>query len=625
MSVRGTSRARPDAAPARLAYLPGLDGLRAIAVVAVIVYHANHRWLEGGYLGVEVFFVISGYLITLLLLHEQRRTGTIRLGQFWARRARRLLPALFMVMTLVVVYVAAFYPEAREQSRGDVIAGLFYVSNWYQIWVGQGYGAGEAFAPLRHLWSLAVEEQFYLVWPLVMTAILARRRGRLGDIGIRFMTAAVLVTVVTAFLYRPGVVVACGGEATNGLWFLDERCLNVNEMLYLGSLSRSTGLLLGAGFAMLWRPEMSSRSPIRERSRSFDLLGTLALAGLVVLMSQMHLIRARIYNPWLFRGGFLVVGVLTLVVIAAAVHGRAVTGPLLGNPLFRWIGTRSYGLYLYHWPIFQIIRKQANVLLTPAQFAVAMVITVVVSEASYRVVERPIREGRLVTVIAAARATTARAVAAGTVGAVVVLAIGSHVVADPQCVGAQNCAEEANSASTNTVSPNDPGGGAVAGEPAKFVAIGESVMVGAVRLLRTAGLQVDAEENRGPEGVRATVVRLRDEAGVIGAGTSVVIQVGTNAPLAPDAFAAIMAEIPSDAGTVYFMTLHADVDYIAANNELIRRLPSIYPNVRVIDWDLQAPNTQLCPDGIHITCNGNLPAIFYSNLILSALGQPVIL
>ena len=162
----------------RLPYLPGLDGLRAIAVVAVMIYHANHEWLSGGFLGVEVFFVISGYLITLLLVDEYERKGRIDLGQFWKRRARRLLPALLLLLAGLAVFMVLFRRRPMGRTRGDFTGGIFYVSNWYQIIVGQGYTANEAFVPLRHLWSLAVEEQFYLVWPLIMTVLLARRGGR---------------------------------------------------------------------------------------------------------------------------------------------------------------------------------------------------------------------------------------------------------------------------------------------------------------------------------------------------------------------------------------------------------------------------------------------------------------
>src|SRR5688500_10328161 len=178
------TRRAPAGHISRVPHLPGLDGLRAIAVVCVMVYHANSRWLHGGFLGVEVFFVISGYLITLLLIAEHERSGRVDLRQFWLRRFRRLLPALFVVLALLVVYVAIGFRDAQGRTRGDIVGGVAYVSNWYQIWVGAGYTATEAFAPLRHLWSLAVEEQFYVLWPLIMVAILSRGRAHLPRVAL---------------------------------------------------------------------------------------------------------------------------------------------------------------------------------------------------------------------------------------------------------------------------------------------------------------------------------------------------------------------------------------------------------------------------------------------------------
>ena len=194
----------PRTAISRLPYLPGLDGMRALAVAAVMVYHANNSWLPGGFLGVEVFFVISGYLITLLLIGEHERTGRINLRQFWYRRARRLLPALFLLLIGVTIYTALFRRDALGQLRGDVLAALTYTSNWYQIWVGQGYTSSGDFAPLRHLWSLAVEEQFYLVWPLVMVGLIRLGRRRLPAMSRWLFLAAVVVTVVDGAALLPG-------------------------------------------------------------------------------------------------------------------------------------------------------------------------------------------------------------------------------------------------------------------------------------------------------------------------------------------------------------------------------------------------------------------------------------
>ena len=229
--------APPKQAISKVPYLPGLDGMRAIAVVAVMVYHANTEWLPGGFLGVEVFFVISGYLITLLLIGEHERTGGVNLGQFWLRRAKRLLPALYVLLILVIVYTAFFRQDALGQLRGDVIAALAYVSNWYQIWVGQGYTASGDFAPLRHLWSLAVEEQFYLVWPLVMVGLMRLGRRRLPEIARWVVLAAVVISRVDGVLYHDGPIESC--EVTpEAYWQIAGRCISKVDALYLRHVPR---------------------------------------------------------------------------------------------------------------------------------------------------------------------------------------------------------------------------------------------------------------------------------------------------------------------------------------------------------------------------------------------------
>ena len=641
MSARPTvSRpATAEAGLSRVPYLPGLDGLRAIAVIGVIIYHAHHDWLPGGFLGVEVFFVISGYLITLLLMGERERTGHVDLRQFWARRFRRLLPALYVMMAFVAVYIAAFYPAAREQTRGDFLAGILYVSNWYEIFVGQGYGASEAFAPLRHLWSLAVEEQFYLVWPLVMVAILRRSRSRLPEVGLKLIGVSAFIAIMVAVFYVPGVVATtCGTEFTRGTWTVFGRCIAVNDMLYLGSFSRAGGLMLGAGFAMLWRPVAIMRGPLRDKGRRLDVLAGLGLALLLYFMLTMYLQERGVYNPWLYRGGFFVTGVATLLLIAAATHRGAVTGKLLGHPALVWVGTRSYGLYLYHWPVFQMIRKQANIQMSIPQIILGLMITVPITEASYRFIETPIRKNGLRASLAGLRGQTRHLLAGVAAALVVGLAAFSLLRADPQCVGEVDCSLEAAAQGQDTTLPTESvpvdSVTTVPGEtiattttvpkvPQKHLAIGESVMAGAVSQLESAGVFVQVREGRGPEGVKNAVIQLRD-AGDVGAGTTIVIQVGTNAPMSGSDLDAIMVEVPTDAAGVVFMTIHADIEYVPANNELIRALPDKYPNVSVIDWDVKAAEVELCADGIHISCNGSGPATFYTNLILEAFGLPLI-
>ena len=266
----------------RVPYLPGLDGLRAIAVVAVMVYHASSDWLPGGFLGVDVFFVISGYLITLLLIAEHEKTGRVHLGHFWLRRARRLLPALFLMLLLLVTYTAIFRSDALGQLRGDVLGGVFYVSNWYQIAVGAGYTAAGDFAPLRHLWSLAVEEQFYLIWPLVMVALLRRGDRRIAGAAKWLVLVSVVITAATALAYHRGTIGECD-VTPEAYWTLGERCVSKADALYLSTITRAPGLLLGSAFAMVWRPMAIMRSPMRTKARLLDVVALAGLAGLVAM------------------------------------------------------------------------------------------------------------------------------------------------------------------------------------------------------------------------------------------------------------------------------------------------------------------------------------------------------
>ncbi|MGI9645637.1 MAG: acyltransferase family protein [Ilumatobacteraceae bacterium] len=410
MATAAPPRATPTAADdraniSRVPYLPGLDGMRALAVIAVMVYHANSTWLPGGFLGVEMFFVISGYLITLLLIAERERTYTVSLRQFWMRRARRLLPAAFMMMALVSIWTAIFKPSALGQLRGDVLAGIFYVSNWYQIWTGIGYTAAADFAPLRHLWSLAVEEQFYLLWPVIMILLLGRAgTRRIANVSRWLFVAAVALTVLVAILYYPGAI-GTPETTPEAYWWLGDRPISKLDTLYLGTFSRASALLLGAAFAMVWRPYAVARGPLRKRGAVFDAGALLAVILLALMCWNVYLVTPQgTADRFLFQGGFFVASLATLVMIAAVTHQHAIAGRVLGTSVLLWIGTRSYGLYLYHWPIFQMMRDVAGNKLDLRQFVIAMTLTCIITELSYRYLELPIRRGQFTAALRRVRA-----------------------------------------------------------------------------------------------------------------------------------------------------------------------------------------------------------------------------
>ena len=397
------SRLPPDSAggsrtPAVVPYLPGLDGLRAVAVIAVIFYHANHSWLEGGFLGVEVFFVISGYLITLLLVAESQRTGTINLREFWLRRARRLLPALWTLLVGITVYVSLFKRNELGTLRGDVLAGFFYISNWFQIHTGSSYFS--AFAPLRHLWSLSVEEQFYLIWPLLMFVLLKLSRRRLPLIGLCFFLSAVGIAVLTAVMYRTGPISNATDTANQYFTFLGRDVARI-DFVYLSTITRASGLFLGAALGVWWRPWYISQARIAQRSVLVDVVGVLGLVSLAFMAWRFTNVVTGAETgshgyDLLYRGGFFLVALATVAVIAAVTHPSTFLGRVvLGNKVFVWLGVRSYGLYLYHWPIFQISRQVAGNALSWGRFIFLMACTLLVTEASYRFIETPIRKGKL--------------------------------------------------------------------------------------------------------------------------------------------------------------------------------------------------------------------------------------
>ena len=322
--------------PARLPYAAGLDGLRAYAVVGVILYHAAFGFIPGGFLGVEVFFVISGYLITSILVLERERSGTIDLKSFWIRRARRLLPALFVLLALVVVAAMLFARDSLYRLPLDVASALTYSTNWMLIFRQDTYF--QAFARpslLLHLWSLAIEEQFYVIWPPVFVgaaALFARRNPK--------------PTRIWSSMF---IVVVAGIVASTALMWALFTPFEDPSRIYFGTDTRAAGILVGVALAFVWQPWRLVRPLARTTVIVLNAAGFLALAGLTRILLQLAE-----YDPALYEGGFITVSVLTAIVIAATVYPRGWLGRALGVRPLVWVGKRSYGLYLYHWPVFAL-------------------------------------------------------------------------------------------------------------------------------------------------------------------------------------------------------------------------------------------------------------------------------
>ena len=354
--------------------MPGLDGLRAIAVLGVIIYHLGFSWLPGGLLGVGVFFTLSGYLITDLLL-GMVNTGGIRFAQFWLARARRLLPALLLMLVLVLAWVTVIGPHQASDFPAAVLTGTFYVNNWWLIFhkvsYFQRFGAPP---PLNHLWSLSVEEQFYIVWPFVLLigvkvirdskAAFLRPKLALATFGL-----AVISAVLMAIMYKQG---------------------SDPSRVYYGTDTRAQELLVGAALAMVW-PSQKLKAAIAPGARNIvDGAGAFGLLVVLVMF-----VATDDKSPFLYRGGFLFLSIGTAILVAALAHPASRVALAVGCSPMKWIGERSYGIYLWHFPVIALSTPVGAKGIDPLRTVLQLAAIFGIAALSWKFVEDPIRHGAL--------------------------------------------------------------------------------------------------------------------------------------------------------------------------------------------------------------------------------------
>jgi peptidoglycan/LPS O-acetylase OafA/YrhL len=471
--------------------------LRAVAVLGVLVYHLNRAWLPGGFLGVDIFFVLSGYLITMLLLAEHRETGRIHLPTFWARRLRRLLPALLVLLVVMVILIdIGGDPLATGQARGDLLSTLFYFANWHFITSGQSYFTQFlAVSPDRHTWSLAIEEQFYLFWPIVVAIVLARFRTR--------TLAAVAATVAVA----------------SALWMVQIFDPADPSRAYYGTDARVFEILIGAllaiGLAGPWRAQLT------RSGRRLAPVGLLVLLGAYVLLAD--------DNSFYYHGGAVLISLAAVALIAGLEGGSALDRLLSLRPLVM-VGLVSYGLYLWHFPIITFVNERIGPTSGLDLALLATLITLGATTASYFVVERPIRRGgKLIRYkLTPARLARVVPVASGAVAMMIVVATAGGIdnpdwatVATPAPATSAPVLTHSPSA-TGSLLAIPPAGGSPAATPVggpgwTVGLVGDSVMVSAL-----PGLQKEADargwrlvsgaERSCPGRLQAAVQHQRNEA-----------------------------------------------------------------------------------------------------------------
>ncbi|WP_409509045.1 acyltransferase family protein [Bacillus spizizenii] len=348
-------------------YIPGLDGLRAFAVLSVIAYHLNFNWANGGFIGVDIFFVLSGYLITSILLPAHGNDISLDFRDFWVRRIRRLLPAAYLMIFSAVIWVVLFDRELLHTVRGDAISSLLYISNWYFIFHKLSYfDSFGSPSPLKNLWSLAIEEQFYMIWPmfLVVGMYIFKSRARLAAV---VSLLALCSAVMMSILYEPGAD---------------------PSRVYYGTDTRSFELLIGCALALVW--PMKRLSSNRLPSKLKHTLHATELSAFCILVLCVYFTDE--YEPFLYRGGMLLISMVAAILIACVCHPSSFLGNLLSWRPLRWLGTRSYGIYLWHYPVI--------VLSTPVQeignpvfwhIVLKVIVTFILAELSYHFIEKPIR------------------------------------------------------------------------------------------------------------------------------------------------------------------------------------------------------------------------------------------
>jgi peptidoglycan/LPS O-acetylase OafA/YrhL len=610
-----------QSAPPKLGYRPSLDGLRAIAVTAVVLYHADISWMPGGFLGVEVFFVVSGFLITALLVDERHHSGAISLRDFWMRRARRLLPALYLLLIVVSVSAMLVYRDAAGRMGGDVLAAIFYVSNWWQIYLNESYFAQAGRPPLlQHLWSLAIEEQFYLVFPPLFALAMVRWGRRITRWGM--IALAIASAVWMAIQFKE---------------FTDP------SRVYYSTFTRASGLLMGAVLAVSWAPWRTRGRPARQAGTVLNVTGVL---GLVIIL--WFFTRVNAFDAFIYRGGMFLLDLVCVVVIAVLVHPSTNLGALLGSRPLVWLGHRSYAIYLWHWPIFMVTRPELDLPFTGwPVFVLRIALTLGAAEVSYRYVEQPFRQGAIGSWWRSMRASTGDRRAAymrqvmivgGTSLALVLLiAFGLQQAAsspDREKLALEAAAvpdvESSTTVTTPTTSsttvttvaggvpvnvaptvPTTTAVAAVAQTPTNAMAVGDSVMLGASGALRTAmpGITVDAKVGRQFDRIMDLVQWYVSNGKVPG---PLIVHAGTNGTFSDED----LDRIFEMAGNREVLLVNAKVErpWQDLVNQRMAAAAERHSNAVLVDWHALSESHPewFAPDGAHLRPAG---ARAYADLI----------
>jgi peptidoglycan/LPS O-acetylase OafA/YrhL len=559
-------------------HIPAIDGLRAIAVTAVIFYHLGFQWIPGGFLGVDLFFVISGYVITRLLLDSIARSGGLDLRGFYKARARRLLPPMVFMIVVTAFYVSIWAQDSVKRFLTDIPFSLSGLMNWWLVFKEQDYFEAIGRPPLlQHTWSLAVESQFYLIWPVLLLLILKR-------FGKRVIPIAALA--IALFSGTALFLVSLQLDATSTV-----------SHVYFGTDTHSIGLFLGAALAVSWIPQ-NFKSEVSNRAQNFiDFIGVFGLVG---ILGSFLLIDAS--SPTAYKIAFPLAAIFGAAIITSIVHPASRFAPILQNRVLLWIGERSYAIYLWHWVIFQITRPRVDIDGQDwALIALRILVVLALADISLKLVELPIRSGKVEYWFKGMKYRTAsvrKRQKIAVIASISALVVSLSALSSVAVVSSNRTAQEFQESlqSEPEFAPIVP---EVADRTEMIWLTGDSVILGirsALAEIRPL-IVVNARVGRAAPELLQEMTRDLEKA----AGSTVVMDLGNNDLLTEETVRAIF-ELLKESPKIVVVNTAVPRPYRDANNELVEKLASQYANVRVVDWNAISDGhpEYFAPDGVHL-------------------------
>ena len=560
-------------------YIPAIDGLRALAVIAVMFYHLGFSWIPGGFLGVDLFFVISGYVITRLLLDSIEQSGGLDLRGFYLARARRLLPALLFTVVTTTIAIGIWAPDTIRRFLTDIPFALTGTMNWWLVAREQDYFESIGRPPLlQHTWSLAVEAQFYLLWPLILYFILKR----LGKNRIPF--AALLIAAASGIAL---LIVSLSLDASNSS--------DVSH-IYFGTDTHSIGLFLGAALAVSWIPQNFTTTLTKQAQNFIDGVGVFGFIG--ILATFLFINES---DPTLYKIAFPLAAIFGAAIIMSVVHPASRFAPILENPVLLWVGQRSYAIYLWHWIIFQVTRPTVDLAgQTWALYSLRILIVFALADISLRYVEIPIRRGALKYWLKGLKYRTKKERSRQTRFFisifVLVLALSSVVSVRAISIGNEQrvaIEESLNSSEVSAPSTSTEG----------IWLTGDSVILGIRTSLNEVAPVSLINARIGRQAPELLDVMKRD---IAQAGDSpVIFNLGNNGLLQDEVVREIFELVKSQSSIIVVNTA-VPRPWRDSNNSLVKQIASQYSNVRVIDWNsISAGRPEyFAPDGVHLVPAG---------------------